>query len=121
MTVDEEINVWDQIVTKAWQDDKLKNRLLAEPAAVFQEFGLEVPAGVQLRVVENTDQVVYLTLPAKPQDGELTEEDLENVAGGFTVPVCRTTIFSTGKYRKPLEVTKCVEGVTPEQRASGQY
>lgn len=83
MNTEQTVNQWGQIVAKAWQDDKFKNRLLAEPAAVFQEFGVEVPAGVQLRVVENTDQVVHLTLPAEPREGELSDDDLENVAGGF--------------------------------------
>ena len=82
MTTDEQVSQWGQIVAKAWQDDGFKKRLLANPSAILKERGLEVPAGVQLRVVENTDQVVHLTLPAKPRKGELSDEQLEGVAGG---------------------------------------
>jgi Nitrile hydratase, alpha chain len=82
MIEEQQVNQWGQIVTKAWQDDAFKKRLLANPTAVLKEQGLEVSAGVQVRVVENTDQVIHLTLPAKPREGELSEDELENVAGG---------------------------------------
>ena len=82
MIAEQQINQWGQIVAKAWQDDAFKKRLLVNPSAVLKEQGLEVSAGVQVRVVENTDQVIHLTLPAKRRDGELSEDELENVAGG---------------------------------------
>ena len=56
-------------------------RLMAEPAAVLREAGIELPAGQQVRVVENTDQVVHLVLPQQPR--ELSDEQLEQVAGGM--------------------------------------
>ena len=73
-----------QLIAKCWEDEALKARLIANPAAVLQEFGLEAPAGVELKVVENSVQVQYLVLPPKPSD-ELTDEQLDGVAGGFCV------------------------------------
>jgi nitrile hydratase alpha subunit len=73
---------WSQVVAKAWADDKFKQRLLANPAAMLKENGVAVPAHVQVIVVENTDKVVHLTLPAKPS-GEISEADLAKVAGGI--------------------------------------
>jgi hypothetical protein len=73
---------WSQLVAKAWDDPAFKQRLLADPAAVLKENGLKVPAGVQVKVVENTDKVVHLTLPAKPSPAELSEEELHRAAGG---------------------------------------
>ena len=72
---------WSQIVAKAWADAKFKQRLLADPAAVLKENGIEVPPGVTVKIIENSEKVVHLTLPAKP-DGELSEEALAKVAGG---------------------------------------
>ncbi len=74
---------YGQIVAKAWADEEFKARLLADPAAVLQAEGLAVPAGVELRAVENTAQVMYLTLPPKPSE-ELSDEQLNQVAGGLT-------------------------------------
>ena len=83
MNAEQQIKQWGQVVAKSWQDDGFKKRLLANPSAVLKEQGLEVPAGVQIRMVENTDQVVHLTLPAKPREGELSDAELAGVAGGW--------------------------------------
>jgi hypothetical protein len=44
-----------------------------------------VPAGLQVRVVENTGQQVHLVLPAKPGE-ELSDDELDRVAaaGGLS-------------------------------------
>ena len=57
---------WGRIVARAWGDAAFKARLLADPAAVLNEYGLLPPPGLQLKVVENTDKVVHLTLPRDP-------------------------------------------------------
>ena len=57
---------YGQIVAEAWADPAFKRRLLADPAAVLRERGIELPAGMQVRVVEDTDQFTNLVLPAMP-------------------------------------------------------
>ena len=73
---------WHRIVAKASADESFRKRLLAEPAAVLREHGIPVPAGVQVKVVEDTDEVRHLTLPRRPGKGELSEEELSAAAGG---------------------------------------
>ena len=75
---------WSHVVAQVWADEKLKSRLLDNPAAVLRENGLEVPAGVEIRLVENTDKVHHLVLPPKPLDSasELTSEQIDAVVGG---------------------------------------
>ena len=72
-------------MNKAWADDDFKKRVLANPAAVLKEHGVEVPPGVQIRVVENTDQVLHLTMPPKSSSQELTEADMAAIAGGLAM------------------------------------
>ncbi|HEV3021174.1 MAG TPA: NHLP leader peptide family RiPP precursor [Pirellulales bacterium] len=62
-------------MAQAWSDDNLKQRLITDPAIVLQEHGIEVPDGVEFKVVEDTDQVYHLVLPASPE-GELSDEEL---------------------------------------------
>ena len=74
--------MWGQIVATAWKDESFKKRLLANPAAIFKEQGLEMPAGMQIHVVENTDEVLHLILPARPREAELNDDELTGVSGG---------------------------------------
>lgn len=66
---------WGLLVAKAWSDDNLRERLLADPAAVLEEQGIEVPGDIELKVVEDNDQVRHLILPARPSD-DLSDEEL---------------------------------------------
>jgi hypothetical protein len=75
---------YGQLVARAWSDEAFKARLLADPAAVLAEEGIPVLPGVEVRAVENTDRVLYLTLPPKPSE-ELSDEQLDAVAGGATL------------------------------------
>jgi Nitrile hydratase, alpha chain len=85
----EQRNLWSQLVARAWQDEAFKKRLLADPAGVLKAHGLEVPPGVQVRLMEDTEQVIHLALPRKPDvKGELSEEDLTRIAGGFVEDPC---------------------------------
>ncbi len=88
---------YGQVVARAWADDAFKQRLLADPAAVLQAEGITVPPGVELRAVENTDKVLYLALPPKPS-AELSDEQLDQVAGGDTVSTagCYGSVSSLG-------------------------
>ena len=76
---------WSQLLKQVWADEQLKQRLLDKPAAVLQEHGIEVPAGMEVRVVESADKVSYVTLPAKPAGGvtELTSSQLASIVGGL--------------------------------------
>jgi len=64
------------------KDAAFKKRFMSDPSSVLREHKIEVPAGVQLKVVENTDQVVYFTLPAAPDTAGLSDAELQAVAGG---------------------------------------
>ena len=70
-----------KIITKAWRDPAFKAALIANPTAALKAEGMDMPAGVTVSVVENTDTHFYLVLPPAPTD-ELSEGDLAGVAGG---------------------------------------
>jgi hypothetical protein len=72
---------WAQLVARAWSDDAFKQRLLADPAAVLKEHGLELPPGFQVDVRENTDEQAHLVLPAKPAPAGLAEEGPRRAVG----------------------------------------
>lgn len=80
MNIETQNQKMSQILTRCWADAAFKVQLLADPVAVLNAQGLEVPAGVQVRVVEDTDQVVHWVIPARPN--EVSDDALEAVAGG---------------------------------------
>jgi hypothetical protein len=82
MNHEEQAKKMQRIIAKAWMDDGFKQMLLADPAAALKQEGIAVPDGVQVKAVENTDKVFHLVLPPKPTSDELSEDQLEAVAGG---------------------------------------
>ena len=70
-----------KIIAKAWRDPAFKAELIANPAAALKAEGIDVPAGMTVTVVENTDKQFHLVLPPVPSD-ELSDEALDGVAGG---------------------------------------
>ncbi len=77
----EEQQKWALLVHKAWADESLKQRLLNDPALLLQEYGIETPEGVDVRVVQERDTIACLLLP-RLQAGELTPNELSGVVGG---------------------------------------
>lgn len=71
-----------QLIAKAWTDEAFKAKLLSDPKAAMAEVGMDAPEGVEIEVVESTQEKAYLVIPPKPGPGELSDEDLDKVAGG---------------------------------------
>jgi len=74
-----------KIIARAWRDPAFKAKLVADPHATLKEAGVAIPAGVTVKVVENTDTHHHFVLPPKPT-GELSDADLDKVAGGWNAP-----------------------------------
>ena len=72
-----------KIIAKAWRDPVFKAELIANPAAALEAEGIDVPAGVTVTVLENTDKLFHLVLPPVPSD-ELSDEALDAMAGGWS-------------------------------------
>jgi hypothetical protein len=94
---EEHAKTYAKIVAKAWDDEAFKKRLLASPVDVLREHGIVVPAGTSVRVEESLrppefrDDLILLPLPAKPTSAELSDEQLDGVAGGGGDPWgCKT-------------------------------
>ena len=79
----EQRNALAQVFAACWKDEALKARFLADPKAVLAEFGIDVPANINVNVVENSDNCVHITMPHAPARGtELSDEELAGAAGG---------------------------------------
>jgi len=72
------------ITAKAWKDDVYKQELFSNSKAVIErEFSVQLPAEMSVQVLEENPNTLYFVLPVRPNSPkELTEEELEAVAGG---------------------------------------
>ncbi len=75
-----------QLIAKCWSDESFKKKLLADPAGTLRAQGVEFPAGLSVKVLENTDNLFHLVIPARPTD--LSDEDLDKVAAGIKMYGC---------------------------------
>jgi len=73
-------NPMQKIITRCWEDEEFKKRLMADPAKILDAEGVSVPDGVSIRVVEDTDQVRTLIIPPAPS--HLDDDQLKGITGG---------------------------------------
>lgn len=87
-----------QIVARAWADPDFAARLRRDPKAALTDFlgeqdgGFAFPDDVEVTLVEETPKRLYFVLPQPPQggEGELSDEALAGVSGGFCASrMCR--------------------------------
>ncbi len=69
-------------IQRAWSDPDFKARLLADPRDAAAEMGVRIPLGTEVQIWENTPSVEHIILPLDPAANELSDADLEAVAGG---------------------------------------
>ena len=80
-------DIQSHLTEQAMQDPAFRRDLMRDPKGVVRrEFGLDIPPTIELTVLEETPIMVYLVLPPAPVTSgqELSDEDLEAVAGGWT-------------------------------------
>ena len=78
----EERNQLAGLFAACWKDDALKQRFMNDPKQVLAEYGMDVPDGMDVKVVENSDNTVHITMPMAPRGNELSDEALSAAAGG---------------------------------------
>lgn len=95
-------------IERAWTDPEFKARLLADPRDTVAEMGVRIPVGTEVKVWENTPDVEHLVLPLNPSTGELSDADLEAVAGG-----------SSSKYTQQFNCTPGLPSGPPQNPSGG--
>ena len=84
-----------KIIKKSWEDESFKNELVADPAKALEKL-LGQPINLKGKKIVATDQTdsstFYINIPANPDNMELTDAELEAVAGGIKIELGWTLI-----------------------------
>lgn len=58
-----------EIIAKAWEDERFRQELLSNPKkAIAKRLGAKLTESLEVRVVQETPNNLYLVLPVKPDD-----------------------------------------------------
>ena len=77
-----------RLIERATRDQGFREELMRDPRGVIgREMGIDVPEGVEIKVVEESPTTSYLVLPPAPASPgqELSDRELEAVAGGWSI------------------------------------
>ena len=83
----EQENPLQKVITKCWEDEAFKERLLADPAATLAAQGVQVRAGVTVNVAVDAADVRTLVIPLPPTAG-LSDAELDGIAAGKVTDGC---------------------------------
>jgi hypothetical protein len=82
-----EVTSLTELIFAIREDAALKDRLMSQPSQVLGEYYMKVPDGVAVKVVENTEHCVHVTIPSPPSGhSTMTNDELVGEAGGFLPP-----------------------------------
>lgn len=74
----------DLLMQFSTEDTTYREKLIENPRYVIEnQFGYEIPEGVEVKTVVETADVAYIVVPHVAGEGELDDADLERVAGGM--------------------------------------
>ena len=73
----------------ASRDPVFTERLKADPKAGLRDMGMEVADAMSVEIVQNTMTQVYLVLPARLEEADLSPDVLQKVSDGWIPPAIR--------------------------------
>ena len=84
-------DIEQSVIRRAMIDEDFRKHLLSDPRAAMEIVigedvpGGKLPANLQVKAIEEPENALYLIVP--PQPAELTEEQLEQIAGGLSIKI----------------------------------
>jgi len=88
----------EKIAKRAWEDPAFEAEFMADPKATFEKYtGRPLPEEVKIFAHYNSPSEIHFVLPRRTESigDELSDEDLERVAGGETAIVLSISIAAS--------------------------
>ena len=73
-----------RLIEKCWKDPDFKKEVVADPKGLFEKYtGQKLPENVKIFIHEEDANTLHFSIPPAPTNSaELTDEELDKVAGG---------------------------------------
>jgi Nitrile hydratase, alpha chain len=88
------------LITKCWKDADFRQKVVSDPKGMLeQHIGQKLPPQVKIFIHQEDTNTVHFSIPPAPADlTELSDAELESVAGGTdvftTLAVCLTAAWT---------------------------
>ena len=85
------------IVQRAWKDEAFRAEFLADAKGTIEKYaGQKLPAEVNVVALAEDDKTIHFVIPPKPANADqLSDEDLEKVAGGIDAVIISVIVVAT--------------------------
>lgn len=72
------------ITKRAWSHPEFRDEFLRDPKGTFEKYGgQKLPDDLTIVALPEDEKTIHFVIPAKPSEAELSDADLEKVAGGM--------------------------------------
>lgn len=89
-------NPMGRVIVKCWEDEAFKRQLIAEPEATLRAEGVDVPAGLTVKVVANSKNLRHIVIPER-KEGE-PEEEASRLPNTCTIKYVMCDVSVIWKY-----------------------
>src|SRR5688572_12580308 len=87
--------VYTNIIERVWTDPEFGAKLKADPRLALSEYKIEIPAEMNIVIVQDTDKVCHLVIPSSPTNARSADTVVEQL---IDVSDVMTIVPSTGSW-----------------------
>jgi len=93
------------IIERAWKNPEFKREFTANPKATIEKYtGQKLPDNLNVAVHQEDANTMHITIPLAPKNmAELSDTDLETVAGGTEINPYQIGTAIPNQFQNPLQ------------------